>query len=470
MADTGSTAGTAGQSALWLLAYDCGSTNLKAALFDRDQVRVAEETAKVAYSCSESGCVEMDARGFLESARELRQALCGAVGIDTAAVTRVAMTSQAQTFTVVDGHGRALCPLFSWLDKRAQEEAREIAARFGAEFHEHCSFSRPVAQLQACKVLWLRRREPALLRRGHRIACLPGYLALALGADNVTDANLAAMGGLYSLKSGGWWPQMTEYCGVTGLLPTLIDPATAVGNVAMAGNDQTAGAVANGCTEGETVVTLGTALVAYRRAGSEPGPYSAGGCWGPYPRGGYYELATVDEGGLALDWACAALDVSGGAQAFLALAESASAARPAGSGEGGCCLFYPERCGTGSAWVGDGPSGARAGAVVEGITFTLRVLLEEDLGLDLKTQRLCVIGGGSRSRFWCQLIADALQCPVRRGSGDALLGAALLGTQSAAPARSETGSEFVPAPARARGLRQRYRAWQQQHERPQAGL
>ena len=215
-----------------------------------------------------------------------------------------------------------------------------------------------------------------------------------------------------------------------------------------AGNDQTAGAYGNGCREGDVVATLGTALVGYRFAGSEPGPYGADGCWGPYPGGGYYELAVADKGCLALDWASEQLMPGSSIAAFdVAVAEAVPGiTERTGS-------FDPARMRTASAWQGEFRNvSEKAYAVLEGIAFELHRLVYDVLGCGGNTT-LRAIGGGSHSDVWLQIIADVMGCSVTVGTGDSLLGAAAM----AAGHRPEFAASrrFEPDPIRCQLMRQR---------------
>jgi xylulokinase len=226
--------------------------------------------------------------------------------------------------------------------------------------------------------------------------------------------------------------------------------------VTFAGNDQTAGAFGNGCDQGGMVITLGTALVVYRHAGSQPGPYNPGGCWGPYPGGSYYELGTIDQGCQALDWARQRLS-----PALTATEVDAAAQRVmATSRQGLAPLFVPARIAAGEPWLGPcGDIDLQAYAVLEGIAFALRRLVEVNLHSAQRAQTITAIGGGSRSDVWLELIAAVLGTPVVRGTGDALLGAAAMALgrrQGPAPRASRL---FLPGAGPAAGLDERYQCW-----------
>lgn len=438
-----------------VLAMDCGSTNLKAGLFDDGLERLAETSVPVAYTRQGPERYEFSAEGFWEDA----YAAMAELG-DLAAVTDLAIGSQAQTFLFVDRAGQPLTPAVSWLDRTATAEAEEAKQRLGAAFPEACSVPEPIPQLQLCKVRQWLERNPALGEA--RLVALPGWIALCLGAENGTDENLAALGGLYSLAEKDWWPEALAFAGLKAAqLPRLVRLGQAIPaypavagfppalRVTFAGNDQTAGAYGNGVGEGTVLATLGTALVAYRCVGNSPGIFRPGVFRGPYPGNRHYELATRDEGCLALDRVrkerfseLAAKEFDQLAAAYRPTLESA--------------LFHPER---NRLPMAASPA-ELAYATLEGIGFALRELLEDGLGLGHGRETVKLAGGGGKSPVWRQLIASILACPTVRAEGDGLLGAAALALGVEAPLSSaQTGCE--PDPEQVELLERRYRRWRQ---------
>jgi xylulokinase len=449
-----------------LLAFDCGSTNFKAALFDAAGRRLADHEEPVRYSANDGARVELDPEEAWDAALRALRGACRSAGTAPAAVGTLAFSSQAQTFTVCDEGGRAFMPLLSWLDKRAAAESAELGKRLARGFHDHCTIPSPSPQLQLTKALWARRNLPTAFGNGRRLASLPGFLALRLAGVNATDPNLAAMGGLFSLKGGGWWKEALAAAGLEpSAMPELVGAGEAVpirrkhpdfplpssARVVFAGNDQTCGAMGNDCAPGEWLVTLGTALVVYRRAGEAPGPYRPSALWGPWPRGGFYELATRDEGCAAIDWARQRLMPGAEPDDF---AREAARADPAAAP-----FFFPPAVRSPNAWSAKAGLPEMARSVYEGVLFTLRDLVFGDMGASSDLERVCAIGGGSRPDFRLQLMADVLDRPVRRGSGDALDGAARLALGRLAPRETGEDRRWSPARAGVRLCAERHGRW-----------
>jgi xylulokinase len=103
-------------------------------------------------------------------------------------------------------------------------------------------------------------------------------------------------------------------------------------------------------------------------------------------------------------------------------------------------LVLPHFAGSGTPWLDTTSKGAILGltfvttqatmakALLEGLTFELRVNLDLLRGAGVKIDELHAVGGGARSPLWVQLKADICQVPLRvpNVTEAACLGAALL--------------------------------------------
>ncbi len=462
----------------YVLSIDCGSTNLKAAIFDKGLKRLADAYVPLNYTVNTSEQVEFSADAFLKSAFELMAVTCKQAGISTMQVEKIGISSQAQTFALLGRDGRsAVTPFISWLDRRATAESKEINNKITAHFHSHSSFAPASAGMMASKLLWMKRSRSDFDKCS--VCSLPGYLGIHLGAGNVIDDNLAAMSGLYSLAEHDWWKEMMIVCGLQkSQLPAIV----AVGGaqtakygvseaapefapdlqVVYAGNDQTAGAFGNFCESHGTVATLGTALVAYRYVGTNAGPYHNKGCWGPYPEGGYYELATISEGCRSLD--LAQREIMPGSVKSEVLAAGDAAAdlyqRNKETVLASNCLFFPKHVGSSKAWYGDGSTEMKLYAIMEGITFCLKHLISDVLETSQNESGLVLTGGGSKSSIWLQMIADTLSMPVCQGKGDSLLGVARMSCNDAVEMEGMLGLKWQhPTSDGSEVMNRRYEQW-----------
>jgi len=108
-------------------------------------------------------------------------------------------------------------------------------------------------------------------------------------------------------------------------------------------------------------------------------------------------------------------------------------------------------------------------AALEGVAFAVRDNLAAMGGSSPAIAEVALVGGGSRSALWAQIIADVLGIPVHRveeGEVGAALGAARLGRLAATgedPAqvcsRPRRLASFVPRPAAVAAYDDAYRQW-----------
>ena len=441
-----------------ILAIDLGSTNFKAAVFDEKLTLLGAGTGPLEYQFAPGGCVELEVPRVVAAFESAVRGAIAASGIDAAKIRCVAVTSQAQTFTMVDGRGRAKMPFISWQDTRAGETCRHLAASPEmAEFGRHSSFGELLDALQVCQLAHIRRERPGFIEPGDAVLHLPTFFVRRLIGRAVIDRNLAAMSGLYSLAINDWWPPALEACGLSAAqLPALVGIGETAGAtcesamrdeggepllpagipVVLAGNDQTAGAygaeLESGLTDGwqgSLLLTLGTAQVAYACERELP-EASAAAVRGPYPGGSYpgdlfYRLAADSCGGSIVNWAKTVLAGCASDAEFFARVEEA---------EPGCrgLVFDADLPGMKGAWRNLAfchGTADMARAVIESLVRRMAAMTAVLIGGVENTSRFTVLaaGGGSRARAWVGMLEQALDCTIRTTEADPLRGAARMG-------------------------------------------
>ena len=425
-----------------ILAVDLGSTTFKAGVFDDVPTLRGSASRPLRYRYGPGGCVELEAEEVTSAFRHAIRAAIEEADLAPEAIRALAVTSQAQTFTVVDPAGRAKMPFISWQDTRAQQACTLLQQEPAlGDFGEHASFGQMLAVLEICQLEHLQTTQPGAVAPEDRVFSLPTYLVHRCTGVAAIDDNLAAMSGVYSLGLEDWWPAALEVCRIRReQLPTVVP----VGSVAaytgrgarglglperipvvLAGNDQTAGAFgAELHTKGSLLITLGTAQVAYACAGeiSAPDPALVRG---PYPGGLGYRMAADSCGGNVINWARSILPGCETDSAFFAQVDSA---------EPGCrgLVFDAELPAGEGAWrnVAFHHTPAEfARSVVEGLVQRMADMVRR-LNVDPSAGEILVAGGGSRSATWVKLLADKLGTPLTVTEADPLSGAARMALPS----------------------------------------
>jgi len=424
----------------FILAIDLGSTSFKASLFDGALIRLCESSVLAEYLRPAEGRIELPAEAAIDLLGRVIRDLLRTAGLSGSEISAIAITSQAQTFTVLSAEGTPRRPFISWMDVRAVKTAnRAIEENLFADIGEHASYGSPLPNLALFLLRHLRDEQPTLLAQGDEIAFLPGFVVHALTGRNSVDENLAGMSGLYSLKEQGWWPKALDYCCLeASQLPNLCRMGSIVARtsdaarrfglaeeipVILAGNDQTAGAYAADIhNNGALLITLGTAYVAYICLERMPPP-SACLFRGPYPGGLFYRMAADTGGGALIGRACTELGTE--VERFFQLAFAASA------GCGGV-RFRPVVSTSKGRWEGvsEGTTdGDFARSVLECLLERI-VEMVESLEVDLAGHPILLAGGGRQSSFWRDALRERFRTTVEVVDADPLLSAARLALQA----------------------------------------
>lgn len=407
-----------------ILGIDLGSTFFKATLFDRDLVPRGWGAATVAYAPSGGNLAEMPVPETEAALREAIAAALGGAALKEGDLDAIAITSQAQTFTIRAAGGEARIPFISWREARCAGSQRVADAL--TDFEQHCSAYECLPLLMVSKLAWLQDTfKGGWIGPDDLVLMLPSWFVLQWTGIPVVDTNLAAMSGLYSLPEDGWWDEALRVCACRERnLPALAELGTVAGTtlkaakryglppgipVVLAGNDQTAGAYGASIHEqNATLITLGTAQVAYTVGKSMPRP-APGTLRGPYPGGRYYQLAADECGAGTVHWARTVLAGCADEADF----DAAAASAPTDCG--GVRFIADGSAGSGR-WVGGAPpttAADQARAVLVCLVDRMAHRLDR-LQPAAVEKRLLLAGGGSQSAVWRDCLQQRLGQPLHR--------------------------------------------------------
>lgn len=444
-----------------LIGLDIGTSACKAILFDEGGAILAQASREYAIASPQAGWAEQDAEEVWRLAWACLQEIAPAGRHD--APRALALSVQGEAVMPVDAAGRPLRPAILGMDTRTVAENAWLAECFGAAAL-YARTGMPLHTINTLpKLLWLRRHEPDTWARAARFLLYEDLILSRLGASPTISHCLASRTQLYDLSTGGWAPEILSACGLEpSQLARLAPPqGGVVGEMSAAlrralgwarevalvsgGHDQACAALGSGVVQpGQAMVSTGTAEVVEVAL---PSPVLSEalrqGNISVYRHvvpGLYLAMTLNHSGGLLLRWFRDALCP---AERDAALAEGRDPydALLAGAPEGPTgLLVLPHWAGSGTPWLDTRSRGAILGltfsadrptlakAILEGLTFELRVNLDLLRGGGVALDALHAVGGGARSPLWLRLKADICQTPLRvpQVTDAACLGAALL--------------------------------------------
>lgn len=420
------------------LGIDLGTTAVKVGLFEAHCGRpVAVSSQEYTLSTPRPGWAELDPDTYWNSLVRGTRDVLAHLG-DAQRVVAIGLSSQGQTFVMLDAQGRPLRPAIVWLDTRAGTELAELREALPpGEFYRRTGCALASVVDSAPKVLWVKRNEPDVFASARRVLVLPSYIAWRLTGNAVADPGDASSTGLWDRVARRWWPEALAAVGVdVGMLGEVLPSATVLGRltssasrelglpagvpVATGANDQTCGAVSMGNRKpGDLTGTVGTAMALLGTVAADADPLATGLPFTDHPLGaGLLLLAYTKTAAIVLTWY---RDAFAPNESYETLIEEA-ATTPAGC-EGLTCL--PHLAGMATPSFDDSVRGGflnvtlqhRRGhlmrAVLEAVCHGARdsIALMDSVGECW--QSLTVSGGATRSAFWMQMLADSLGLPVR---------------------------------------------------------
>jgi xylulokinase len=428
------------------LGLDLGTTGVRALLIDRAGAVLGSATAEHPLSSPAPGWMEQDPEHWWTSTRMAIQAVLRRTGIDASGVLAIAVSGQMHGATLVDADGAVVRPCILWNDQRSVAQCAEITALVGTQRLLDLTGNVPLAGFTAPKLLWVRENESANWARVAKILLPRDYLNYRLTGTMAGEPSDAAGTLLFDVHARRWSGEVLSALDIDpGLLPPIIASAGMMGEVSAraaretglvegtpvmgGGADNACAAAGSGVLEpGQILCSVGTSGTIVAPVGLDMlNPGHNVHLFSHVSPSTNYLMGVVLSAGGALRWfrdtCCSDLvsaESAGGENAYhniTALAE----ATPVGA-EG--LLFLPyltgERTPYGSAialgvFFGLSPRHTRghmARAVVEGVSYALGQSLQllRDAGVAADVVR--VTGGGARSHFWRQTLADVFDSPI----------------------------------------------------------
>lgn len=490
-----------------VIGLDIGTTGCKAAVFSDEWKIAAIASREYSVLTPHPHWAEQDAERVWQLALE---ALAQAVRESQADPPKaIALSVQGEAVIAVDRMGRPMRHAILGMDTRTTAENDWLSETFGPEV----LFRRtgmPIHTMNTLtKLLWLQRNEPELWREAAGWLLYEDYFLRRLTGRAVISHCLASRTQMYDLGTSAWAADLLDRCQIDpGRLAELLSAGESVVGtldgavarkvglsesvlVATGGHDQACAALGSGVIRpGLAMVSTGTAEVVEVAMASpvihrklREGHISV---YRHVVPGLYLAMTLNHGGGLTLRWFRDTLCQGRVAQAA-GMGQDAYDLILAGAPDGPTdLLVLPHFAGAGTPLVDTRSKGAIVGltfattqaeiakAILEGLTFELRVNLDllQEAGIAL--DELHAVGGGARSELWLQLKADICRMRLRvpRVTQAACLGAAILAATAvgdypdiATAAGAAVGLDTVvePNPQRSGQYDRRYEAYRQLH-------
>ena len=436
----------------YLLGIDFGGGASKATLLSEEGKIVATNTVEYPTLYPQSGWTEQDPDDWYRATKENIAAVLQKSGVDPKEILALSLDAATHTAVLMDEDFRVLMPSIYWTDIRSVKEASELRESY-AELIRNQAYHTPDTIWTLPQLMWVKNNRPDVWARTKRILFAKDYVRHKLTGDYVTDYIEAEGSMLFDFDKQCW---SEELCSLIGFdpkeLPRIVSPTDLVGYVTpeaaadtglsistavLCGTTDTVMEVfaAGAVEEGQMTLKLATAgriciitdrayksrhLVTYSHVlpslwypGTATKSCAASYRWYRDTFGGDY--GELDEG---------AANVAPGADGLIFSpylnGELTPYADPLL-----CASFIGVRAGHTKAHF--------TRAVLEGVAMSLLDCKNALESLSIPHEDAAVvIGGGSKSPLWRQIVADVLGIElIKKNNSDSSLGSAMMAGVSA---------------------------------------
>ncbi|VEF11248.1 xylulokinase [Pseudomonas fluorescens] len=486
------------------LGIDCGTQGTKAIILDAGSGQVLGQGAAAHTMISgANGRREQDPQQWLDAFALATRLALKEANVDGQSIVGVGVSGQQHGLVLLDEQGQVLRPAKLWCDTETTEENDRLLQLLGGEQGSLERLGVVIAPgYTVSKLLWTKEQHPAVFSRIARILLPHDFLNFWLTGSACSEYGDASGTGYFNVRTRQWDLQLLSKIDASGrlqaALPDLIDAHHAVGTVlpaiakhlginpnalvASGGGDNMMGALGTGNIQpGAITMSLGSSGTVY--AYSDTPTVS--------PDASVATFCSSTGGWLPLICTMNLTNATGAIRELFKLDlqqfNDLVAQSPIGADGVSMLPFFngervpalPHATGSLHGLTLDNLTPANlCRAAVEGTTFGMRYGLDLLRQNGLQSLRICLIGGGSKSAVWRQIVADIMNTPVicTEQSEAAALGAAIQaawcaseldgGTDSLADlcqrcVKLDASSETVPIAANVAAFQQAYERYQQ---------
>ena len=468
------------------LGLDIGTSSIKAVLVDEKQRVIAERAPALSVSRPHPLWSEQDPRSWTDGVEAAVAEIRATAGDAFSRLAGIGLSGQMHGAVLLSKDDRVLRPAILWNDGRSFAECAEFERR--APDSRRRAGNIAMAGFTAPKLLWVAKHEPDVFSKTAHVLLPKDYVRLVLTGDRVSEMSDASGTLWLNVAKRRWDSELLAAAGLSeALMPRLVEgsevsatlsPAVArrwglAGRrvpIAGGAGDNAAAAVGIGATSaGKGLISVGTSGVIFAvtdRFVSLPERTLHAFCHALPGR--WHAMAVMLSAASALSWIAAILRRESDIGGLIGEAE-AFAATPSAVAHGP--LFLPYLSGERTPHNDPAASGAFVGlraehgadaliyAVMEGVAFAFADGLDVIEAAGARPKSTLIVGGGARSPFWAQLIADATGLTIDLPAGaeaGAAVGAARLAMLAAAAGDEATvcrpppvERRFEPSPERA---------------------
>ncbi|MCF7808323.1 MAG: xylulokinase [Candidatus Marinimicrobia bacterium] len=426
------------------LGIDVGTSGIKTVLIDHAGRVLLTDIEEHSFTTPEPLHAESDPEDWWTGTVTSLKRVCEFARLHSHEIAAVGLTGQMHGLVILDKHRAVLRPCIMWNDQRTASQCMQITKTIGSDELLKITGNQVLPGFTAPKILWVAEHEPDIYAKINHVLLPKDYIRLKLTGELVTDVSDASGTSLLDVADRAWSSTITTKLGIDrSWLPQLMESQEVSGYVSAeaadrtglpqgipvvsGAGDQAAGGIGAGITaSGRASIVLGTSGVVFAQSSAyethETGLIHS--FCHALPETWHVMGVTLSAAG-SFKWYKDLFSRSGQAGAaqsdpYDQLIREAVTTPPGAEG----LFFLPYLSGERTPHPDPLARGSFFGltlrherghmtrALLEGVSFSLRDALSLIHKMGIEPTEFRISGGGARSPFWRQLIADVIQAEV----------------------------------------------------------
>ncbi|MBA7566073.1 Ribulokinase [subsurface metagenome] len=431
----------------FIIGIDCGTESLRTGIFNLNGEIVATSAYSYKTYFPKPGWAEQRPEDWWDSLRYTVQECLKKAKIEIKEIKGICIDGTSSTVLPVDIKGTPLRNAILWMDVRASEESN-IIEKVGHPVLRY-SGGRDSEEWMVPKALWLKRNQPSIYNKAFKIIESADWLSYKLTGLWTASRYTATSKWNYVSPMGGWLPEFFNEIELEDILEKwpskVLDVGACIGAltrqaadelglnpgipVVQGATDAGVAILGTNVTEpGEVTLIIGSSSVHFTHSEK---PLFSPGIWGPYPEPLFKDMWLIEGGqvstGSLINWFvknfCSEERQQGkksGISPYSILDEK-SKGIPIGS-EGLIALDFFQ--GNRTPYRDPTAKGVLLGltlkhskihiykSLLESVAFGTRNVLETFQKMGIVVKKICVCGGGGKSRYWLQIHSDICGKPL----------------------------------------------------------
>lgn len=427
----------------YIIAYDLGTTGNKATIFDEEGNMVTSTLSEYKTYYPGKNQVEQDPNSWWEAVKEATITLISEGNIDKSEVICLTFSGQMMGCVAVDKNTDSLYNALIWADQRGVKQAEKLINQLGKKEIYEIVGHRPSASYGAAKMMWLKENRPKIYKNTYKFLNAKDFIVARMTGNFVTDYSDASSTNLFNLNKLKWSEKLIKASGIEkSKMPEAVPSNKVVGRlkktiadqinlvegipVVIGGGDGSCAAAGAGVVDKNSAYNYVGSSSWIGIASDEPliDDKMRTFTWAHVVPGLYSPTGTMQAAGASYQWARDNLfkgERIKGDQENIDLYELMNAKAKNVQPGADSLIYLPYLMGERSPHWNPEAKGSFIGltiqhkqkhllrAVMEGVTFNLKMILDSLNEQGAQLGDMTMIGGGAKGEIWRQIMADIYQ-------------------------------------------------------------